>query len=367
MKVALVHDWLVARRGGEKVLEALCELFPQAEIFTLVHRRGASGPAIESHRIHTSFLQRIPGAVTAYRHFLPLMPAAIEAMRLPDFDLVISSSHCVAKGVRLPEGTRHLSYVHAPMRYMWDLFDDYFGPGKTSAPVRLAALAVRPALQHWDVRSARGVDRFVANSRHIAEQIQRLYGREATVVNPPVDLDRYTAEPLSARGEGDYFLWMGAFAPYKRLDLVLEAFRHTQAPLLIAGFGTDTPEFRAAASANVRFLGAVPDDALPRLYRDARALLFPGVEDFGITPLEGQASGCPVIAYGRGGALETVTPETGLFFDAQTVDALVDALRRFESWKKTFQPQAARDNALRFSRSVFLAKMCEEVDRVMLG
>jgi glycosyltransferase involved in cell wall biosynthesis len=282
-KVALVHDWLVSHRGGERVLEAICELYPGADLFTLVHAPGSVPPTIEDRRIHTSFLQRIPGIQRRYRHFLPLMPAAIESFDLTGYELILSSSHCVAKGVRKPPGARHLSYVHAPMRYMWDLFDDYFGPGRASLPVRAAATAVRPFLQRWDRRSARGVDHFVANSRHIARKIEVLYGRQASVVNPPVELERFTAQPPSGSGRGGYFLWLGAFAPYKRLDIAIEAFRSLGLPLWVAGSGQESSRF-AQVPPNVRLLGQVPEGQIPALYRDARALIFTGEEDFGRPP-----------------------------------------------------------------------------------
>ncbi len=366
MKVALVHDWLVTQRGGEHVLEALCELFPHADIYTLVHRPGAVAPRIESHRIHTSFLQHIPGIHQRYRHFLPLFPRAIESFHLEGYELVLSSSHCVAKGIRKPPGAKHLAYVHAPMRYMWDLFDDYFGPGRASLPVRAAAHAVRPWLQRWDRQSTGGVDRILANSRHIARKVERFWGREAQVVYPPVALERFCAQPLEGLGQGGYYLWLGAFAPYKRLDIALEAFRHLDAPLWVVGTGQEAARLTAGAlPPHIHFIGPVPDDALPALYRDARALLFTGEEDFGIVPLEAQACGRPVIAYGRGGALETVTPRTGLFFDEQTPEALVQAVRRFEQWEPGFQPADARAQAWRFSRAVFLRAVESEVESLL--
>ncbi|MBX5483858.1 MAG: glycosyltransferase [Myxococcaceae bacterium] len=366
MRVALVHDWLISDRGGEKVLDALCELFPDAEIFTLLHKPGSVPPRIEAHRIHTSFLQRVPGIFDRHRHFLPLFPAAIERFELPrDLDVVISSSHCVAKGVRVPKGARHLSYVHAPMRYMWDLFDDYFAPGRASPAVRFAATVARPALQAWDRQSALGVDRFVANSHHIARKIAKVYGRTASVVHPPVDLDRFTTLPIEGSGQGGYFLWVGALAPYKRIDLALEAFRRFDAPLWIAGGGQEARRLRGPLPKNVRWLGRVSDDELPALYRDARALIFPGEEDFGITPLEAQAAGRPVVAYGRGGALETVTHETGVFFEPQSADALLDALRSFDAFEARFSPAKARANAQRFSRERFLREISAQVEAVL--
>ncbi|HZH16303.1 MAG TPA: glycosyltransferase [Archangium sp.] len=366
MKVALVHDWLVTQRGGEHVLEALCELFPQADIHTLVHRPGVVHPRIESRPIHTSVLQRIPRIHKLYRHFLPVLPQVIESMRLEGYDLVISSSHCVAKGIRKPPGAKHLAYVHAPMRYMWDLFDDYFGPGRASLPVRVAAHAVRPYLQKWDRESTAGVDRILVNSQHIAGKVQRFWGREASVVYPPIALDRFCQHPLEGLGQGGYYLWLGAFAPYKRLDIALEAFRHLDAPLWVVGTGQEAAKLTSGPlPSHIRFLGSVPNEALAGLYRDARALIFTPEEDFGIVPLEAQASGRPVIAYGRGGALETVSPRTGLFFDEQTPDALVEAVRRFEQWEPTFQPADARAQAERFSRAAFLRAVRAEVDAMM--
>jgi glycosyltransferase involved in cell wall biosynthesis len=355
--VALVHDWLVGTRGGERVLDALCELFPGADIFTLIHQPGSVPARIESHAIHTSFLQRVPGIWEHYRYWLPLMPRAAESFDLTGYELVISSSHCVAKGVRT--SAPHLSYVHAPMRYMWDRFEDYFGPGRASPVVRAAARAARPALRRWDRRSAQGVQRFVANSQHVAEQIQRLYGREASVVHPFVDLERFaSAEPAPP---GNYFLWVGALAPYKRVDLALEAFAQLDAPLWIVGPGQRSPASAFGESPRVKWLGAVPDAELPALYRGARALIFPGAEDFGLTPLEAQAAGRPVIAFAAGGALETLNPRTGLFFREQTAAALREAVRAFERWERTFDPTLARQNAALFSRAQFLRRMREEL------
>lgn len=368
MKVALVHDWLVTQRGGEHVLEALCELFPQADIHTLVHRPGTVHPRIEARPIHTSVLQRVPRIHKLYRHFLPVLPQVIESMRLEGYDLVISSSHCVAKGIRKPAGAKHLAYVHAPMRYMWDLFDDYFGPGRASLPVRAAAHAVRPYLQKWDRESTAGVDRILVNSQHIAGKVKRFWGRDASVVYPPIALDRFCQHPLEGLGQGGYYLWLGAFAPYKRLDIALESFRQLDAPLWVVGTGQEAARLTSGAlPSHIRFLGPVPNEALAGLYRDARALIFTPEEDFGIVPLEAQASGRPVIAYGRGGALETVSPLTGLFFDEQTPAALVEAVRRFEAWEPQFRPADARAQAERFSRATFLRSVKAEVDALLGG
>jgi glycosyltransferase involved in cell wall biosynthesis len=356
-RVALVHDWLLTWRGGEKVLEAIAELFPSAPIFTLFHDPSAMPASIESHRVVASYLDRLPGARQRHRHLLPLMPGAIRSLDVGDVDLVISSSHCVAKGVRVPKGARHVSYVHAPLRYMWDRFDDYFGPGKSSRSVRLAARALRPALQTWDVLTAAGVDRFIANSAHVAAQISRRYHRHARVIHPPVELERFTI----GAGRGGYFLCLGALAPYKRIDLAIEAFRRTGQELWIAGSGQSSDWLRNLPR-NIKVLGQVSDAELATLYGDARALVFPGVEDFGITPLEAQACGRPVIAFGQGGVLETVTDKTGLFFDAQTVDSLVAALAKFDAFEAGFDGAVARAHAMRFNRASFQQQLLEELD-----
>jgi glycosyltransferase involved in cell wall biosynthesis len=362
MRVALVHDWLVTYRGGEKVLEAMAGLFPDADVYTLFHRSGELPASLERRNIRTSDLQALPGVHRYYRRLLPVLPLALRTLRLPaTYDLVISSSHCVAKGIAVPEGARHLSYVYAPMRYMWHQFDQYFGPGRAGWPTRLAALAARPYLRHWDVASVRTVDRFVTLSRHIASKILELYGRPAEVVYPPVELDRFVHRPVG-EGKGGYFLWLGALAPYKRVDLAIAAAARLKVPLWIAGAGQvrlkDLPP-------NVRALGPVSDERAVELYRDARALLFTGEEDFGLTPLEAQACGRPVIALGRGGALETVSDRTGVFFNEASTEALCQAIRKFETWEKGFDPAQARQNAQRFSPDAFRRQFLAQVDDLM--
>lgn len=365
-RVALAHDWLVTWRGGEKVLLAIAELFPDAPIFTLFHDPAAMPAALEAHRVEASLLDRIPGARERHRLFLPLMPAAIRALEPRRVDLVISSSHCVAKAIPVPRGAKHLSYVHAPLRYMWDRFDDYFGPGRAPLPVRLAARALRPAFRAWDVFTSTGVDRFVTNSRHVAQQVAERYHRHARVIHPPVELERFIHQPLSAAGQGGYYLCFGALAPYKRIDLAIQAFKRLGLPLWIAGSG-QSKEWLHGLPKNVKALGHVPDDEVPDLYRNARALVFPGVEDFGITPLEAQACGRPVIAMGAGGALETVTGETGVFFREQTVEALMDAVRRFEQFEPGFQPSRARAQAETFTKDAFQAALLAELDVLLSG
>lgn len=362
-RVALVHDWLITWRGGEKVLAAMAELFPTAPLYTLFHDPKDMPASLEAHRIVASVLDKIPGARARHRQWLPLMPGAIRLLDVGEVDLVISSSHCVAKGIRVPAGAKHLSYVHAPLRYMWDRFDDYFGPGKASLPVRLVARALRPGLRAWDVATSAGVDRFVANSAHVARQVAERYHRTAKVIHPPVELERFTGVPLTGGGEGGYFLCLGALAPYKRIDLAIEAFRRSGRELWICGSG-QSAQWLHDLPPNVKALGQVSDERLPELYRNARALVFPGVEDFGITPLEAQACGRPVIAFAQGGALETVTPETGVFFQEQTVDALLTALAEFDAFEAEFEPRAARTQAQRFTKDSFQRALLDELGRL---
>ncbi len=347
------------------MLAAMARRFPDAVIYTLFHEPAAMPPGLESHRIVTSFLDAIPGARARHRLMLPLLPAAIRSLVVEPCDLVISSSHCVAKAIRAPKGAKHLSYVHAPLRYMWDRFDDYFGPGRTSPAVRLAARALRPALQAFDVATARGVDRFIANSHHVAAQIEQRYGRPASVIAPPVELERFSREPLPQQ-PGEYFLVLGALAPYKRVDLAIAAFRELGLPLWVVGSGQDEAALSNGLPPNIRVLGQVADAELPALYRNAKALIFPGLEDFGLTPLEAMGCGRPVIAFQAGGALDTVTPRTGLFFEHQTVSSLKAAVQRFEHFERhEFSPSAARAQAMRFTEQRFTEALDREVAAVM--
>ena len=359
MRVALVHDWLTGMRGGERCLEVFCELFPDATLFTLIHVPGSVSERIERMRIRASAFSRLPGISRRYRMLLPLFPRAIERFDLTGYDLILSSSHCVAKGVRVPRGALHISYIFTPMRYVWDLYDDYFGPGQGN-PLRRAVMAMlRPRLQRWDVAGAARVHHFVAISRYIADRVKRHYGREASVVYPPVDTARFRL----GEGIGEFYLIVSAFAPYKRLDLAVQACNALRRPLKIVGTGQDERKLRVLAGPTVEFLGPRSDAEIADLYPRCRALLFPGVEDFGITPLEAMASGRPVIAYGQGGALETIVPldpaaprtpgPTGVFFGAQTVDALVAAIERFEANADRFVPEALREHALGFDRRLF--------------
>ena len=375
MRVALVHDWLTGMRGGEKVFEVFCEMYPDADVFTLLHIPGTVSKTIERHTIHTSFIQRAPFKRTKYRNYLPLFPTAIEQFDLRGYDLVLSSSHCVAKGVITHPGTCHLSYVHTPMRYVWDMYHEYFGGSQS----RLKRLVIPPAsnyLRIWDVTSAARVDEFVANSHHVAERVLRHYQRPSTVINPPVDTDFFDL----SHETGDYFLIVSALAPYKRIDLAIETFNRLELPLKIVGTGEHRDRLEALAGRTVELLGWQSDEAVRDLYRGCRAFVFPQEEDFGITPLEAQACGKPVLAYGKGGALETVlgissdtdrfdsvgspdatapTPNepTGIFFPEQTVEALAGAIELFEKSERYFDPETIRSHALSFSRPLFRTRM----------
>ena len=357
-RVALVHDWLTGMRGGERCLEVFCELFPEADLFTLLHVPGSVSPAIEARRIVTSFIQRMPDARRRYRHYLPLFPAAIRGLDLSGHDLVLSSSHAVAKGVRVPPGALHVCYCFTPMRYVWDLYDEYFGP-RAGLATRLLMPPVAAALRRWDRRTAAGVHHFVAISRFVADRIRRAYGRQADVIYPPVDVSRFRVE----ESPGDFYLVVSALTPYKRVDLAVEAANRLGQRLVIVGTGPEEGRLRALAGRTVELLGWRDDAEMAELYARCRALLFPTLEDFGITPLEAMAAGRPVIALGQGGALETVVPPggsepaTGLFFERQTAEGLVAAIRRFESGSIRFEPKALRRRAEAFDRPLFMERM----------
>jgi glycosyltransferase involved in cell wall biosynthesis len=357
MRVAIVHDWLTGFRGGEKVLDLLVELFPEATVFTLVHVAGSTNARIESRPIVTAFTQKLPLASSHYRWYLPLFPRAIESLDLGGFDLILSSSHCAAKGVVPPPGASHICYCHTPMRYVWDRFEDYFGNG---IKARLVYGPLASRLRRWDRDSARRVDRFIANSTYVQERIRAYYGREVdAVIPPPVDTDFYTP---GNEAPGEYFLIVSALVPYKRIDLALGAFRGRRDNLLVVGAGPSEAGLRRMAPANVRFLGWLPDEELRRLYRGCRATILPGVEDFGIVPLESMSCGRPVVALARGGVLDTVKDaESGVLFDEPSPLSLSRAIDRVSSLR--FNEGALRDWALNFSRERFLSRMREFVGR----
>ncbi len=354
MRVALVHDWLVTMRGAENVLAVLAELYPDADIFTLVHRRGALSPELEARRIRTSFIQKLPFGLSGYRRYLPLMPAAIESFDLRAYDLVVSSSWCVAKGAITDPQSVHVSYVHTPMRYAWEQQHEYFGESRAGPLTRLVATLATNYLRSWDEASARRADRYIANSHNVARRVKKRYGADAEVVHPPVDCAHFTIDP---HGPDDYYLLVTGLAPYKRVDLALAAFARLGRKLLVAGAGQDEGKLRARVPPNVTMLGYVPKAKLAPLYARARAFVFPAEEDFGIAPLESMACGRPVIAFARGGALETVIEEAGVFFEEQSADALCAAVERFESRERDFDPHSIRRRALLFDRPLFKERL----------
>ena len=356
-RVALVHDWLTGMRGGEKVLDALCEIFPTAPLYTLVRVPGSVSARIEARPIHTSFVQHLPRPGRFYRHYLPLYPLAVELFDFSGYDLVISSSHCAVKSVKAPTGAVHVCYCHSPMRYAWDQFDAYFGPAQVGA---VASRLMRPVMRQmarWDRATAGRVDRFLANSQYVAGRIGRYYNRRSTIVYPPVDTDFYTPDTRSSpRG----FLIVSALVPYKRLDVAIEACRRVSAPLTVVGTGPEEARLRAIAGPDVRFLGWQSDEQIRDLYRSAAATLLPGTEDFGIVPVESQACGTPVVALDDGGARETVNETTGVLVAGPTVEAFAGGLERLLG--TPLDPDAARANALRFSRQQFIASFKQALD-----
>ena len=355
LRIALVHDWLTGMRGGEKVLEVFCELYPQATLFTLLHNRGSVSETIERMEIRTSFIDRLPLKATKYRNYLPLFPRAIESLDFSGFDLILSSSHAVAKGARPAPGALHICYCNTPMRYVWELYEEYFGRGRAGVVTRAAMSIVAPRLREWDVRSSDRVNFFVANSRNVADRIRQYYRKPADVIHPPVNVNQFV---VSEKDEG-YYLVVSALVPYKRVDLAIETFNQLGERLLVVGTGPESKRLQSIANKNIQFLGWQNDLELSRLYAGCRALIFPGIEDFGIVPLEAMASGKPVIAFGKGGALETVIDDprfpTGLFFREQSVQALKDTVAKFSS--SQFDPHMIRAHAERFARPQFKEKI----------
>jgi len=372
MKVAIVHEWFVNYAGSEKVVEEIIKVFPQAELFALVDflaedERGFLG----DRPVHTSFIQRLPKARSAFRNYLPLMPLAVEQFDLSGYDLVISSNHAVAKGVITGPGQVHISYVHTPIRYAWDLQHQYLRESGLEKGFKawIARLSLH-YLRLWDSRTAHGVDGFLANSKYIARRIRKTYGRDSKVVYPPVDIARFT---MGSEKE-DFYLAASRMVPYKRMPMIVEAFvAMPKRQLFVIGDGPELQRIKALArnASNVTILGYQPTNVLADYMARARAFVFAAEEDFGITPVEAQASGTPVIAYGAGGALETVTSSTdptkrtGLFFHNQTAEAVRDAVYEFEAAGE-FRPEICRANAERFSVENFRQELRQAVEHLLV-
>lgn len=359
-RAALVHDWLTGFRGGEQVLLSLALLFPQAPIYTLLHVKGSLPAELESRTIRTSFIGKLPFAARLYRHYLPLFPLAVRGLDVRGFDLVISSSHCVAKSVTPGRNARHISYCHTPMRYVWDRFDDYFGPARMGRVGSAALRVMAEGLRAWDVATAHHVHQYVANSETVAARIRYFYGRDAAVIQPPVDTDFFTPGPDEA-ATPDYDLVVSALVPYKRIDLAIDAARITGRRLLVVGSGPEESRLRARADANVEFLGSANRDRLLGLYRGCRALILPGVEDFGIVVAEALACGRPALVNAQGGGAEIVNRgEFGQTFVEPTGEAVARALTLLVP--NRFSRLELRRRAETFSRARFEERFRAVVD-----
>jgi len=363
LKVVLLHDWLTGFRGGERVLEVFCELFPEAPIYTLIHKKGSTCPTIENRKIHTTFLNKIPGIHKHYRKFLPLFPKAAESLKIEEnVDLVLSSSHCVIKGVTKPKSSKHISYIHSPMRYLYDQYDVYFGPG---APFyqRWGAKVFKNYLVNWDLNSNKNVDVPIANAAFVKQRIQKYYGIDAGIIHPFVDLADFREVQKNKPVKEDFYIMVTAFAPNKRVDLAIRSFNKLGKKLKIIGSGQQEAELRAMASSNVEFLGNISREEVIDNFSKAKALIFPGTEDFGITPLESLASGTPVIAYKIGGVLETLNDDVAQFFEEQTEDCLIEAVNKFEG--KDFDHEKLLARAEDFSKEVFKEKILNLVKETL--
>jgi glycosyltransferase involved in cell wall biosynthesis len=368
LRVALVHDWLTGMRGGEKCLEVLCRAFPDATLHTLIHRRGAVSPAIESMRIHTSPLQHLPGVFRNYRKLLPVMPMAARAWRTGDVDLVVSLSHCVAKSVRVPKGVPHVCYCFTPMRYAWQGRDAYL-EAWSERPFRQAmAKVLLNRMRDWDRAAAERVSHFVAISETVRERISRCYGRESQVIQPPVNTHFYTpaAENDAARDKAPYLV-VSALVPYKKIDQAVTACSFLGRSLVVIGEGPERARLERLASPSVTFLGWQPDEVIRHHYRRCKALLFPGEEDFGIVPIEALACGGPVIALAKGGASETVDERVGRTYTAATAEGLLEAIESWEADGSPHDPEFARRKAEAYALPRFEDRLLGYLTGVVSG
>jgi len=369
MKTAFVCDWLVSMRGGERCLEAACKLYPQADIYTLVHIKRSVSEIIESHKIYTSIIQNLPGSPEKFRLYLPFFAYAIGQFDLSGYGLILSFSHCVAKGVKAGHNVPHICYCHTPMRYAWHMREVYLS--RLGRLKRLPASLVLDYLKSWDFKTANSVTRYIANSQNVRNRIRAFYHRDAEVIYPPVDCSRFT---VSTEDEG-YYLIVSAFVPYKRIDLAIEAFNNSNRKLFIIGSGPEKRFLEQISSRNIHFLGGLSDAQVTEYMQKCTALVFPPDEDFGIVPVEAQACGKAVIAFGKGGALETVISmnkdaenadkATGVFFYDQTPGSLRSAVELFEKNKVRFKPKVCRNNALKFDAPLFSARLAEYIKQIV--
>ncbi|HXL14650.1 MAG TPA: glycosyltransferase [Methylomirabilota bacterium] len=360
LRVALVHDWLTGMRGGEKCLEVLCEMFPDAPIYTLVHWKGRLSPTIESHPIHESWIAKMPLGRSCYRWYIASFPKAIESFDLSGYDLVVSISHCAAKGVITRADTLHVCYCNTPVRYFWDLASEYFAPGRARMIERLIGPPIAHQFRLWDRISSDRVDLFIGNSFNIRDRIRKHYRRPALAVYPPVDTDFFTPAPAAASDDAP-FLTVSALVPYKGVDLTIRAANNLGAALHVIGSGPDRARLRAIAGPTVRFEEWVSMEELRDAYRGCRALIQAHEEDFGIAPLEALACGRPAVALAKGGALETLTPDTGVLFREATEAALTEAMR--EVMRQRYDPASLRRQALLFGRERYRSEMRSVLER----
>ncbi len=362
MKVAIIHYWLVGMRGGERVLERICRLFPSADIFTHVYDPQGVSSLLRARNIKTSFIQSLPFANRMYQKYLPLMPLALEELNLEDYDLVISSEAGPAKGIIPRPDAAHVCYCHSPMRYIWDQY--YCYKQASGLGVRLSMPFLAHQLRTWDIASSARVDAFVGNSHFVAQRINKYYRRYADVVHPPVDVDLFRSTPKPE----PYFLWVGQLVPYKECAVAIRAFNKLKLPLLVIGHGSEEKKLKRMAAPNISFISSLPLNELRQAYANAQALIFTATEDFGIVPVEAQASGRPVIAYAAGGAMETIIDgETGLLFDERSEDALVEAVELFLKWKAHFDPRKAINHVQQYRPEVFDRKFSALVTKTVNG
>lgn len=356
MRVALIHDWLNGMRGGEKILEVLAEIFPNADIYTLLYEPEKISPAINKLPVHTSFIQKLPFVKRCYRYYLPLFPFAIESFRLKGYDLIISTSHCVAKGIKTEGGSLHICYCLTPMRYVWDFSGEYFNSK------RFFLMPILNFLKNWDRKTSKRPNFYFSISQTVAERVKRYYNKDSVIVYPPVDTNLFIPQNI----DENYYLIVSALVPYKRIDIAVEAFNQMGLELRVIGSGTEYFRLKKKAKPNIKFLGWQPDNTVRDCYARCKALIFPGIEDFGITILEAQSCGRPVIAYYGGGARETIDAEipSGVFFEEQTSDAMIRAVSKFENTINNFDKQKIRKHVLRYDRELFKKRLKDEIQRI---
>ena len=365
-KIALTADWLVSYAGAERVIKELIDLYPNLDLFSVVDfLSDESRTHFQGKRATTTFIQRLPKAETSYQKYLPLMPVAIEQLDVSAYDIVLSSSHAVAKGVLTGPDQMHISYVHSPIRYAWDLQHQYLREAKLDKGLKgIIAKYLLHKIRLWDYRTANGVNHFIANSHFIARRIKKVYGRNADVIYPPVDVRRF----ILNENKEDYYVTASLLVPYKRIDLIVDAFAAMpNKKLIVIGDGSEMSKIKSKATTNVEILGFQPNEIMRDYMKNAKAFVFAAEEDFGITPVEAQACGTPVIAFGKGGSLETIRPygvnkPTGVFFAEQTVPSLIDAINLFENIFDKITPENCRENALRFSVDIFKDTFSKYID-----